>query len=134
MPKLSTPEPHYWPDPIDEIEPEIVQADAYREAAKIGLQLINNCLLFILKTPMNRESRIALWQVAFGIGLPLCAGRSMTEIAEEIEKLAPGDGLTRACISKGATLFRRMNGLPPNAYMKDEESLGSYSEARKAQL
>lgn len=120
-------EPSYSRHPVEDLEPEIADTDAYREAARIGLRLINSAMLAILQTRMTKETATALWHVAYGIGLPLCEGRSMTETAREL-------GVERATVSKGAKAFQRRNGLPTNQYMKDEDAVAVYSEARKGQL
>ena len=117
-------EPSYWPDPIDEIEPEIVSADAFREASRIGLRLLNNAMLAMLQ---GRMSRVTFWQICYGIGLPLTEGRSMSAVAREL-------GVTRAALSKGSQKFRRSQGLPPNQNGKSIIASKSYSTTRSSQL
>jgi transposase-like protein len=120
----SSPEPHYSRHPVDDLEPEIESADAYREASKIGLRLIDSTMRSLL---MSRFSPVAFWQAAFAMGLALCEGRSMNEVAKEL-------GVSRAAISKGAKKFQRTNNLPPSQYMKASDACASYSKTRSSQL
>ena len=117
-------EPHYSRHPVEDIEPEIEHSDAFREASKIGLRLLNNAMLAMLQ---GRMSRVTFWQICYGIGLPLTEGRSMSETAKEL-------GVSRAALSKGSQKFRRSQGLPPNPNGKSAEASKSYSETRNKQL
>ena len=57
------------------------------------------------------------------MGLVCVDGRSMTTIGESL-------GLSRATISKHARAFGQANDLEPSFYMKSDEAVEAYSEAR----
>ena len=129
-PKLS-----YSRHPVEDIEPvnnldvdeaiwEKVYAaaytQAYQDASRRLLPALNRAALMILS---NKFSPQSFWQVCFGFGLPICEGRSMTELA-----------LKRQAISKGAKKFQHTAGLPVNQYLKPASAAGSFADARNDQL
>lgn len=122
-PHSRTREPFYEHHPVDDIEPEPDTEIPPRDAAFI-LRLLNNVMLTILRSGM---SPLTFWQICYGIGLPICEGRSMTSVADEL-------GVERAAISKGAKDFQRRNGLPINQYMKGADAVKEYSKKRLEQL
>lgn len=104
---------------LDEIDSN---TDAYREAAKHFLGVMNAAFVFVL---FSKHPILAAWQVAYAIGLPVCEGLSMEERSAHI-------GYGRAGISRGAKEFQRGNGLPQSEAMRD--SAGACANARARQL
>jgi hypothetical protein len=98
------------------------ERDAYREAAQQYLRHLNSTLVFIVTRP---NLRLAIWQVACGMGLAMCDGMSLDERAREL-------GVTRAALSKGAKDYQRGMQLPLAEGMRD--SAGACAEARERQL
>jgi len=126
--------PEAWIDrrqPVDEIEPELSNHEAYREASRKFKRVLNASFkhfglsLYRIKSsdPAITQIRTAYWQICFALGLQVCEGKSMTEHARDL-------GVERAAISKGATMFCRVNELPVSFYMKKELSQNSYRTAR----
>lgn len=112
-----------WRHPVEEMEPVDVD-DAYRSASKKLLFILNRAAIFVIHA---ENPQIAMWQVCYALGLPVCAGVSMTDRAREI-------GVGRAAISKGTTYFQRATGIPVSEYMKSEDAAVSYAGARIKQL
>ena len=113
--------------PVEDIEPDDsadIYRQAYRESSKVCLRVLNRAILTIVTA---RRPKVAAWQVAYGLGLAVCEGVSVTKRARMI-------GVTRAYLSKGAKLFQRSNNLPPSPYMKSDESVGAFADAREEQL
>jgi len=96
----------------------------YRDAAIRAMEVGNRMVDWII-TAKNKA--VAVWQVAFAVGLNCCQGTSMTEVAK-------GLGVTKAAISKGAREFCEQNHLEPSFYMKSEEASKSYRKTREEQL
>lgn len=109
----------YSRHPMEDIEP-IINGSDYREASKRFLFIITRSIQFI---EGSDQKNVAVWQVAYALGLPMCAGRSMTQKARDL-------GLTRSSISKGAVKFCQDNGLPESIYMKKEATRGVYRSVR----
>lgn len=109
--------------PISHIEPLLELSDydqGYKDACKRYPYILNAAVSFILESD---NYKIACYQVAFALGLGLCTGQSMEAAAIRL-------GITRACISKGATMFVDAMNLPPSHYMKSTLARLTYSEAR----
>lgn len=113
----------YEHHPVEDIEPEEIPENVYREGCARLLISLGKALLFILN---SRNKTIAVYQIAYAYGVEIiCQGRGMTEIAEYLT--ANGFQITRAAISKEAVNFCKINGLPPSTYMKEE----SFREAQR---
>jgi hypothetical protein len=114
--------------PVEDIEPEISQHEAYAEAArrftKVMLAAFSHVesVLFRPNATM-KDVAVAFWQVAYPLGISSCDGLNMTERAEQLD-------VERATISKFATTFCRGQGLPPSFYMKGPDAPKSYQTAR----
>ena len=94
---------------------------AYRVAARFFLQILEASIAHALSA---QTPTIGLWQIRFGLGL---AEKSMSDIAAK-------EGVTAACISKGAHDFIRKNNLPIPLGMEGEESSRSHRAAREKKL
>jgi predicted transcriptional regulator len=90
-------------DSIDEA-PEI---NHYYEASKCFLGKMEEILYFMLQ---KEPKSTAVWGLLFALGSRHLAGRSMTEVAKKL-------GVSRAAISKQATLISRQISLPSSPYM-----------------
>lgn len=122
---MSTPslrEPSFDRHPVEDIEPEQSLEDAYREASRRFLRVINHVM-----TAFRNDRCSQWWQFQFALGTRACMGKTMTHAATLC-------GVDRAAISKGAVEICNTLGLPPSAYMKDEDARESYQQTRKAQL
>jgi hypothetical protein len=114
--------------PVDDLEPEISQHEAYKLAAqkftKVMLAAFSHVesVLFRPNATM-KDVMVAFWQVAYPLGISSCGGLNMTERAEELD-------VERATISKFATTFCRGQGIPPSFYMKGPDAPKSYQTAR----
>lgn len=97
-------------------------APSFHDAAKAGLEMLQAIVVFALFSP---NPKLALWQASCGLGLPVCDGMTMAQIADKL-------GFTRAALSKGAREFQRANGLPQSEYMRNSAS--SCAVARTRQL
>jgi len=122
---LQTPrEPSHKHLPIDDLEPLIDDDNGYREAAKIGLRLINN-IMHLIHT--SRHNPVTFWAIAYALGLDITEGRSMTAQASRL-------GVTRAALSKSQQAMRRKLGLPTNTNNKPESAVKTYKTNRDNQL
>lgn len=104
-----------------EVEMQEIIRGEYREAARAFLYTINRAVQTIAEA---RDARVAAWQVAISLGLPMVQGRTIEQIAQHL-------GVKRATLSKGAKKFQRGNNLPPSEYAKPSHATKSYSRARK---
>jgi hypothetical protein len=122
---LQTPrEPSHKHLPIDDIEPLTDDDNGYREAARIGLRLINN-IMHLIHT--SRHNPVTFWAIAYALGLDITEGRSMTAQASRL-------GVTRAALSKSQQAMRRKLGLPTNTNNKPESAVKTYKTNRDNQL
>ncbi len=83
----------------------------------------------------NAENpRLAMWQVAFAIGLSCCEGKTYEDVAKlcGIGIISNTDG--RAAVSKGVKSFQESNGLPVSLHMKKAEAAKAYNLARKTSI
>ena len=117
-------EPSHKHLPIDDLEPLIDDDNGYREAAKIGLRLINN-IMHLIHT--SRHNPVTFWAIAYALGLDITEGRSMTAQASRL-------GVTRAALSKRQQAMRRKLGLPTNTNNKPESAVKTYKTNRDNQL
>lgn len=131
------PERAYNVHPADAIDREIREEieDANERAQKLVRDARRDCIRILNASISHIESAgtrpgatkadvmVSLYQVAYGLGLNLCEGMTMTKRAESW-------GVERATISKGAVQFTSGNGLKPSYYMKKEEARGAYADAR----
>jgi hypothetical protein len=117
-------EPSCTHHPIDDIEPEEKEKNSYRQASLRQVAILNRAFDYIIS---SRDPVTASWQVAFALGLIICAGRTMSDVGAMC-------GVTKACISKGARNFCEKNNLPPSFYMKTPEAVEAYRKERKSQL
>lgn len=117
--------------PVDDLEPEIEHHDAYREASRKMMRVMNAGLAHIEAAFLRREAKlndvaIAFYQFAFAIGSNICEDKTMTELG-----IVWGSGdESRAAVSKGATTFCRGLKIRPSFYMKQEAAAPSYQQAR----
>lgn len=111
----------YSRHPMDDMEPCIEGERPFEEMWKIVQGMVDE----FIGSAINRET--AFWQCAFALGLPECEGQSMTVVAARL-------GVTRACLSKGARKFSKINGLKPSPYMKSERAVEASRTARNLQL
>lgn len=126
---------HFLPDewidrrhPVDDIEPIIPPADAIRDARVKCIFLLNAGYSYIEAALLKpgttvQDVAVAFYQSAYGLGLNLCDGMTMTDRSGIW-------GVERASISKGATAFCAGNALPPSFYMKKEDAQDAYRDAR----
>jgi hypothetical protein len=122
---LQTPrEPSHKHLPVDDIEPLIDDENSYREAAKIGLRLINNIMHLI---HASKHNPVTFWAIAYALGLHITEGRSMTMQARRL-------GVTRAALSKSQQAMRRRLGLPQNENNKPTSASKTYKQSRDQQL
>ena len=117
-------EPSYWPDPIDDIEPQVVTTDAYREASRKFFSLIDP-IMEMLRADKYKASR--WWQIQFALGTSHCIGRDMGHAGALC-------GVDKAAMSKGAVEVCNILKIPPSPYMKNEAARKSYKQLRKKQL
>lgn len=106
--------------------------DLVRNARVQAVRLLNafgSSLESVLTRPNAtlRDVTLRFYGLAFGLGLTLCDGRSMTEIAE-------GLGFERASVSKIACEFCRANNLVQSFYMKSALAPAAYQSARIASI
>ncbi len=112
--------------PVDYIEPELDVRNASLRYIRV-LEAFATRVGDALRTGDIRSANTAFWGSAYGLGLSICSGISMTERASHV-------GVTRATISKTAQSFVTDNGLPPSFYMKSAASHRPYSLARKGYI
>lgn len=98
------------------------EAPSFREISESAMSLQNAVIVFALS---SKNSRVALWQVAVALGMRVCDG-------ENLDDLARKEGVTRQCLSKGSKEFQRALRLPLSPGMRD--SAGACAEARERQL
>lgn len=110
--------------PVDYIEPELDIRNASLTYIRV-LEAFATRVGDALRTGDIRSANTAFWGSAYGLGLSICGGVSMTARASFV-------GVTRATISKAAQSFANDNGLPPSFYMKSSASHKPYSIARKS--
>ncbi len=109
--------------PIDYIEPELDVRSASLRYIRV-LEAFATRVGDALRTGDIRSANTAFWGSAYGLGLSICSGVSMTERASHV-------GVTRATISKTAQSFVTDNGLSPSFYMKSSQSHIPYARARR---
>ena len=117
-------EPSHKHLPVDDLEPLIDEDNSYREAAKIGLRLINNIMHLI---HASKHNPVTFWAIAYALGLDITEGRSMTAQARRL-------GVTRAALSKSQQAMRRRLGLPSNENNKPTSASKTYNQSRDQQL
>lgn len=118
-------------DPVAEIierEEPFYHPDPERAAQTKMIEILNGFAVVVhraLNDPNAtlRSVATAFYGPVYSLGLNIADGMSMTERAEQW-------GMTRAGISKNATLFCRAFQLEPSWYMKTENASITYSEAR----
>lgn len=113
--------------PIDDIEPEPINENAYREAAQRGLVFLFAALQFVSDGKSNSEKGLRLWAVMCALEHPAVEGRTESEIATTC-------GYSRAALNKHVMAFSRASQLPPALSQKSTEARSKYRAARKAQL
>lgn len=114
-------------NPIDEIEPEEVQENAYREAAMKMLVFLHAAFSYIHEARSKDEMAIRFWAVSSAIDHPACDGKSDLHIASDCST-------TRANFSKHKLSFERQNNLPPTFSQKSVAARQSYRATRISQL
>ena len=97
------------------------QVNHYHDAAKSFLCKLEEIVGFLIE----KESKsTAVWGLAFCIGTKHLEGRSMTQIAKDL-------GISRAAISKQATLACRILNLPASPYMAPKRARTNETEEKK---
>ena len=111
---LHHPEPSHKHLPIDDIEPLETASNSYREAAQVGLRMINNIMHLI---HASKHNPVTFWAIAY----------AMTAQARRL-------GVTRAALSKSQQAMRRRLGLPSNENNKPTSASKTYKQSRDQQL
>jgi hypothetical protein len=91
----------------------------HRRAAEAMMHTLNHFLTFFAEHGYWRSR--TLWGVAFALGHPMTAGRSMLEVARDL-------GCTKQAISKVATNYLNETGLPPSAALKTDQAKKTYKK------
>jgi len=91
----------------------------HRRAAERMMHTLNHFLTFFAEHGYWRSR--TLWGVAFALGHPMTAGRSMLEVARDL-------GCTKQAISKVATNYLNETGLPPSAALKTDQAKKTYKK------
>ncbi len=112
--------------PIDYIEPELDVRSASLRYIRV-LEAFAARVGDALRTGDIRAANTAFWGSAYGLGLSICDGVTMTKRASFV-------GVTKATISKIAQDFTENNGLPPSFYMKSAASHKPYALARRGYI
>ena len=107
---------------MEDIEPE--EEPARPSQSEGGRRMLRMFDVALAQIANAKDPRLAVYQIAYGLGAGICAGKSMKAKAAEL-------GCTRAAISKGAVAFCREHGLPPSPYMKSQDSRASFLRARE---
>jgi hypothetical protein len=90
----------YWPDPIDDIEPETARPpEAYRQTC---LGLLRVLCLVDAYMAAAKDPRLGCIQVSLALGLDSTRGRTETDIADELE-------ISKQALSRGITRFLQMS-------------------------
>ena len=114
---------------LDEIEPDEVVINQYREAARKHIAFLFSTIQFVLDAKSAPEARLRAWGVAKALGHPAAAEKSDEEIARFC-----GYGDDRAAANKHIMAFSRGHRLPPSLSQKSDAARSTYSAARTAQL
>ncbi len=114
---------------LDEIEPDEVAINQYREAARKHIAFLFSTIQFFLDAKSDRESKLRQWAAAKSLGHPAAAEMSDAEIARLC-----GYGDDRAAVNKHVMAYSRGHRLPPSLSQKSEAARQTYSAARTAQL
>jgi hypothetical protein len=91
----------------------------YRRATEALIRTLNIFVTFFVDHGYSRSK--TLWGVAFALGHPITAGRSMLSVAREL-------GCTKQAVSKVACDFLTETGLPPSPALKSEEAKETYRQ------
>jgi len=117
----------YSRHPVEDIEPEEVKLDRraeLREMAWRATEVIQHVIGYIDQAD---NPKVALWQVAYALGLSMCEGISMQRTADKFR-------VTRAHISGGAVRICKRLNLEPSFYMRKEEQVEIYRKCRNSQV
>ena len=79
----------------------------YREASVQFLRVISTAVSFIVE---SNSPHVAAWSVAYGIGLAVCEGVSVSDRASSL-------GVSPQALSKQIKAFQHLASLPPSSYM-----------------
>jgi hypothetical protein len=111
----------YHHHPVDDLEPQPEQSEAFRDAA---LRLIP--ILEIIYYFVNNSSRprTAIQQVDVALGIPAALAHSEHEFALINQ-------VTRQDFSKGVVKFLRMAQLPPSLTLKSDAARAAYQYCRE---
>jgi hypothetical protein len=100
--------PIQYAEPTAEMIPdEDDKPNEYREASLHFLRIMNMGISFVAE---SKSPHVAAWSVAYGVGLGICQGKSITDRAAEL-KVSP------QALSKQIKAFAEKAGLPPSTYM-----------------
>ncbi len=105
-------------DPVDLLEPETFEPNAFREAAIRMIVVLEAADTFVSGA---RDARLAWIQVSIALGLHSTLGKSETEIAAEM-------GITKQAISRGTVTFLRITGLSPAFGLKTTAARRTYQK------
>lgn len=99
---------------IDNQIPPIVDAiddkehvNEYREASLHFFRIMNLGLSFVAE---STSPHVAAWAVAYGVGIGICQGKSITDRAAELN-------VSPQALSKQIKAFTEEADLPPSPYM-----------------
>lgn len=102
-----------------EREAQIRDCSDYREACESFLRTLNDSLSFIADHGYHKST--TLWGIAYALGHPMIAGKSMLETARDC-------GCTKAAISKISCDYLRQMKLPPSPALKSEAAKEKYKQ------
>ena len=102
--------------PVDDIEPELPQTAAYREAALRLRAVLDIAYEFVCQ---SQRPRMAMQQIGVALGLPSALRTTEAE-------LALLNQVTRQDFSKGVTQFLRITQLPPALTLKPDAAKLAY--------
>jgi hypothetical protein len=106
-------------NPVDLLEPETFEPNAYRECA-VRLIVILECVDWFVAS--HRDARLAAIQVSLALGLNSTRGRSVTDVAAEL-------GMTKQAVSRGCAEFLRMSGLDSPFGLKSAVARRTYQKS-----
>lgn len=117
---MESPEPSYWPDPIDEIEPEKSENDNMLDAA----EFFHRVLVWCSQARSVVEGGQRLNVMLFILAPDLIGGSTL-------DRIASVNNHTRQNVDKLVQDFRDTFAGQKNATMKSERARKSYQKAQK---
>ena len=105
-------EMHSYPDqlPEEEFDPWTTDIEDvpnhYKDAAERYLEVITAALTYVCE---SRSPEVSAWACVYGLSLPLAAGVSLTDRAEQL-------GVSVGALSKSIKTFQSRSGVSETAY------------------